>query len=271
MSAVKKSIVTGAGGFIGHHMVKALKSRGNVVIGVDVKEPEFEPSQADEFKKHDIREYTPEWERLFRDADEVWALAADMGGMGFISKNHALIMKDNVTINIHTLEAARKARVKRYLFSSSACIYPEHIQSVTEVVPLEEDMAYPADPQDGYGWEKLYTEKLCGYYHAEHGLDMRIVRFHNIYGPLGTWTGGREKAPAALCRKDRSGIGRIEHGKTGCRQQEYTGRSRQDNPSHRTLLILIQPSKAKLTGCLRTILRLHPHCILGKLHLSTPF
>jgi GDP-D-mannose 3', 5'-epimerase len=131
----------------------------------------------------------------------VWALAADMGGMGFISANHADIMRSNVIININTLEAARSAAVKRYLYTSSACIYPEHLQVDTNAKPLAEDMAYPAAPQDGYGWEKLYTEKLCEYYYRQYQLDVRIVRFHNIYGPLGTWQGGREKAPAAICRK----------------------------------------------------------------------
>lgn len=198
---MRKCLVTGAGGFIGHHLVTFLKSKGNHVIGIDRKHPEFEPSQADQFVIYDIRNKTQVFNELFSGVDDVWALAADMGGMGFISKNHAMIMRDNVTINMNTLEAARHAKVKRYLYTSSACVYPEHLQKDTNVVPLSEDMAYPAAPQDGYGWEKLYTEKLCQYYHEEHGLDMRIIRFHNIYGPLGTWQGGREKAPAALCRK----------------------------------------------------------------------
>lgn len=198
---MKKALVTGAGGFIGHHLVGSLKSKGYYVIGVDKKNPEFEKTKADHFVLHDIRKVTRSYEDLFKGIDDVWALAADMGGMGFISKNHAMIMRDNITININTLEAARRAKVKRYLFTSSACIYPEHLQEKEAALPLAEHMAYPANPQDGYGWEKLYTEKLCQYYHREHGIDMRIVRFHNIYGPLGTWQGGREKAPAALCRK----------------------------------------------------------------------
>lgn len=196
-----RMIVTGAGGFIGHHLVTSLKKQGHDVTGIDIKYPEFEKTAADQFVIHDIRNATPDFEKLFQGVDDVYALAADMGGMGFISHNHADIMRNNVLININTLEAASKAKVKRYLYTSSACIYPEHLQEVENVVHLAEHMAFPANPQDGYGWEKLYTEKLCEYYHLERGLDIRIVRFHNIYGPLGTWRGGREKAPAALCRK----------------------------------------------------------------------
>jgi nucleoside-diphosphate-sugar epimerase len=131
----------------------------------------------------------------------VYALAADMGGMGFISSHHAEILHNNVLINTHTLEAARRNGVARYLYTSSACVYPEFLQTDTNVVPLKEDDAYPAFPQDAYGWEKLISERLCLHYRQEYGIETRIVRFHNIFGPLGTWDGGREKAPAALCRK----------------------------------------------------------------------
>jgi nucleoside-diphosphate-sugar epimerase len=133
--------------------------------------------------------------------NEVYALAADMGGMGFISGNHAQILHNNSLINIHTLEAARHHGVERYLYTSSACIYPEYKQLDTNVTPLKESDAYPAQPQDAYGWEKLVSERLCMHYREDYGLETRIVRFHNIFGERGTWDGGREKAPAALCRK----------------------------------------------------------------------
>ncbi len=197
---MKKILVTGAGGFIGHHLVSYLKRRGNWVRGVDVKKPEFVSTEADEFLRLDLRR----WENCLqatRDVDEVYALAADMGGMGFISSNHAQILHNNALINIHTLEAARANAVKRYLYTSSACIYPEYKQMEVDVTPLKEEDAYPAAPQDAYGWEKLIAERLCRHYREDYGIETRIVRFHNIFGPLGTWDGGREKAPAALCRK----------------------------------------------------------------------
>jgi nucleoside-diphosphate-sugar epimerase len=193
-------LVTGAGGFIGHHLVNYLKARGDWVRGVDLKQPEYETTRADEFLLSDLRR-RESCMKATEGVDQVFALAADMGGMGFISTNHATILHNNALINLHTLEAARVNRVKRYLYTSSACVYPEYRQLDTDIAPLKEADAYPAQPQDAYGWEKLLTEQLCQYAQVEFGFDTRIVRFHNIFGPLGTWNGGREKAPAALCRK----------------------------------------------------------------------
>jgi GDP-D-mannose 3', 5'-epimerase len=195
-----KILVTGAGGFIGHHLVTSLKRDGYWVRGVDVHVPGYEPTRADEFLLVDLR--SPEACReAVQGVDQVYALAADMGGMGYISNHHSEILRNNFLINVHTVEAAREEGVSSLLYTSSACIYPEYLQRVTDVRPLRESDAYPAQPQDAYGWEKLVTERLCAYYQQDHGLDVRVVRFHNIYGPLGTWQGGREKAPAALCRK----------------------------------------------------------------------
>ncbi|MGD0437528.1 MAG: NAD-dependent epimerase/dehydratase family protein [Bryobacteraceae bacterium] len=193
-------LVTGAGGFIGHHLVSDLKNRGYWVRGVDLKKPEYAPSAADEFALLDLRR----WENCVdatRDVDHVYALAADMDGMGFISAHHALILHNNALINLNTLEATRVNGVRRLLYTSSACVYPEFKQTDANVTPLKEEDAYPAQPQDAYGWEKLISERLCLHYAEDYGIETRIVRFHNIFGPLGTWDGGREKAPAALCRK----------------------------------------------------------------------
>jgi GDP-D-mannose 3', 5'-epimerase len=200
MSNKVKVLVTGAGGFIGHHLVSFLKEKGYWVRGADIKHPEFSRTDADDFELLDLRR----WENCLkatRGVDEVYALAADMGGMGFISAHHAEILHNNSLINIHTLDAARENGVKRYLYTSSACIYPEFLQTETNVTPLKEEDAYPAMPQDAYGWEKLISERLCQHYREEYGIETHVVRFHNIFGPLGTWEGGREKAPAAMCRK----------------------------------------------------------------------
>ena len=193
-------LVTGAGGFIGHHLVTYLKERGYWVRGVDLKLPEFTVTDADEFEILDLRRWDSCLQAV-RGMEQVYALAADMGGMGFISSNHATILRNNALINLHTIDAARVQGVSRFLYSSSACIYPDYLQSEADVRPLREEDAYPANPQDAYGWEKLVSERLCEYYYGEFGLDTRVVRFHNIYGQYGTYDGGREKAPAALCRK----------------------------------------------------------------------
>ena len=194
-------LVTGAGGFIGHHLVTDLKRRGYWVRGVDLKLPEYKPTDADEFEILDLRRWDACLQAMRGGIDEVYALAADMGGMGFISAHHAEILHNNALINLHTLEAARINGVRRYLYTSSACVYPDYRQTEADVVPLKEEDVYPAMPQDAYGWEKLVSEQLCVHYGKDYGIDTRVVRFHNIFGPEGTWSGGREKAPAAMCRK----------------------------------------------------------------------
>jgi nucleoside-diphosphate-sugar epimerase len=193
-------LVTGAGGFIGHHLTTYLKRRGYWVRGVDLKYPEFGTTEADEFEIRDLRRWEHTLEAC-REMHEVYNLAANMGGIGFIEHNKATIMHDNVLINVHMLEAARQQGIRRYLYTSSACIYPGYRQQSAEVTPLKEEDAYPADPEDGYGWEKLYSERQCRHYLEDFGLETRVVRFHNIFGPLGTYEGGREKSPAAICRK----------------------------------------------------------------------
>ncbi|MGE0043175.1 MAG: NAD-dependent epimerase/dehydratase family protein [Vicinamibacterales bacterium] len=200
MATQKRALVTGAGGFIGHHLVSYLKRQGFWVRGADIKAPEYSATDADEFLQVDLR--VPDLARQATDGvEDVYALAADMGGMGFISAHHAQILHNNALINLNTLEGARLGGAKRYLYTSSACVYPEFKQTDANVTALREDDAYPAQPQDAYGWEKLITERLCTHYREDYGLETRIVRFHNIFGPLGTWDGGREKAPAAMCRK----------------------------------------------------------------------
>ena len=200
MANSERILVTGAGGFIGHHLVTRLKKEGYWVRGVDIKEPEYGASDADEFEVLDLREYS-NCERAARNIDRVYNLAADMGGIGYITAFLAGIARNNILINVHMLEASRQNGVKRFLFSSSACVYAGYKQKEANVEPLKEEDAYPADPEPGYGWEKLYTEEMCHYYRKDYKLETRIVRFHNVYGPLGTYEGGKEKAPAAISRK----------------------------------------------------------------------
>lgn len=168
--------------------------------GVDVKAPEFEPTPTDEFALLDLRLWDSCLEAT-RNINQVFNLAADMGGIGYITANHADISRNNTLINTHMLEASRENGASRFLFSSSACVYPQYKQNHADVTPLKEADAIPADPEPGYGWEKLFAEELCRYYKKDYGFETRIVRFHNVYGPLGTYEGGKEKAPAAISRK----------------------------------------------------------------------
>ena len=201
MKNKSRILVTGAGGFIGHHLVNRLKADGHWVRGADLKHPEYQTSAADEFELLDLRGFEDCLLATRGGIEQVYNLAADMGGIGFITANHAALARNNILINAQMLEASRVQNVGRFLFSSSACVYAQSKQTDAAVTPLRESDAFPADPEPGYGWEKLYAEQLCRYYRQDYQFETRIVRFHNVYGPLGTYDGGREKAPAAICRK----------------------------------------------------------------------
>ena len=199
----KRIVVCGAGGFIGGHLVKRLKKEGFWIRGVDLKYPEFEETFADEFIIGDLRDPLISKDVCDQPVDEVYQLAAEMGGAGFIftGENDAEVMHNSALINLNILETCQKAGIMKIFYSSSACMYPEYNQLDPDNPKCSEDSAYPASPDSEYGWEKLFSERLYLAYHRNYGMDIRIARFHNIFGPRGTWRGGREKAPAAICRK----------------------------------------------------------------------
>ena len=198
-----QALVCGAGGFIGSHLVKRLKADGFWVRGVDVKFPDFSETAADDFAIGDLRDPDFCASVVDRRFDETYQLAADMGGAGYIftGENDANVMHNSATINLNMLEACRRRRVPRIFYSSSACIYPARNQEDPDNPNCAEDSAYPAAPDSEYGWEKLFSERLYFAYQRNHGIEARVARYHNIFGPEGTWTGGKEKAPAAMCRK----------------------------------------------------------------------
>lgn len=212
MASDKTALVLGAGGFIGSHLVKRLRSEGYWVRGVDLKYPEFDETSANDFVIGDLRDPQICAAAIDRKFDEIYQLAADMGGAGYIftGENDADIMHNSATINLNVLEAMRRRNCKRVFYSSSACMYPEHNQRDPLNPKCSEDSAYPAAPDSEYGWEKLFSERLYLAYGRNHGFDVHVARYHNIFGPEGTWTGGKEKAPAALCRKVAEATDHIE-------------------------------------------------------------
>lgn len=199
----KTALVCGAGGFIGGHLVKRLKREGFWVRGVDLKFNEHAETEADDFVVGDLRDQLIVRDVIDRKFDEVYQLAADMGGAGYIftGENDANVMHNSATINLNVLDACHKRNIKRVFYSSSACMYPEHNQLDPDNPNCAEDSAYPANPDSEYGWEKLFSERLYLAYNRNHGMECRVARYHNIFGPEGTWQGGKEKAPAAMCRK----------------------------------------------------------------------
>lgn len=222
---MKRALVCGAGGFIGGHLVKRLKDEGYWVRGVDLKEHEFSVSAADEFVIGDLRDLRVVNDVLNQQFDEVYQLAADMGGAGYIftGEHDAHVMHNSALCNLNIIDTAAQQQVPHIFYSSSACIYPQGIQTDPEQSGLEENFAYPADPDSDYGWEKLFSERLYFAYQRNFGIRVHVARFHNIFGPEGTWCGGREKAPAAICRKvaEVSDGGEIEIWGDGCQTRSF--------------------------------------------------
>jgi nucleoside-diphosphate-sugar epimerase len=209
---MKKVLVCGAGGFIGGHLVTSLKQKGYYVIGADIKQHEYKTTDADEFYQYDLREQDLVRKLITPDIDTIYQLAADMGGAGYVftGDNDANIMHNSALINLNILEAMVKNGIKNVFYSSSACMYPSHNQEDPNNPLLSEDSAYPANPDSEYGWEKLFSERVFLAFAKNYGIRARVARFHNIFGPLGSWKDGKEKAPAALCRKVAQSTGEVE-------------------------------------------------------------
>ncbi len=222
---MKEALVCGAGGFIGSHLVTRLKKDGFSVRGVDLKFPDFSETKADDFVIGDLRDQKFVDRVIDQKFDEIYQLAADMGGAGyiFIGENDADIMHNSAMINLNVLEACRKRNNKNIFYSSSACMYPEHNQTDSANPDCSEDSAYPANPDSEYGWEKLFSERLYLAYNRNHGMNCKVARYHNIFGPEGTWQGGKEKAPAAICRKviQVEDGGSIEIWGDGCQTRSF--------------------------------------------------
>jgi len=209
---MKKVLVCGAGGFIGGHLVTSLKEKGYYVIGADIKQHEYKTTDADEFYQYDLREQDLVRKLVTPDIDAIYQLAADMGGAGYVftGVNDANIMHNSALINLNILEAMVKNGIKNVFYSSSACMYPSHNQEDPNNPLLSEESAYPANPDSEYGWEKLFSERVFLAFAKNYGIRARVARFHNIFGPLGSWKDGKEKAPAALCRKVSQSNGEVE-------------------------------------------------------------